>query len=154
MWWKTPPYWGDIMQGYRQSTPRAWGLLYTSWLDGLFGTPHVAWQALDTTLEYAWSGGKTAIALAEPLDSNNSGVPNYLEGTGDLDGDGVPDWLDPDIDGDGVANAIEVGLGLDPYDPADGHTLPASSRISLVVLAMLAGVVVLRRLMRRRQRSA
>ena len=147
-------HWGETMLNYRQSTPRAKGLLYTSWLDDLFSTPWVAWEALDTTLEYAWSGARTAVVLAEPLDSNKSGVPNYLEGTGDLDDDGIPDWLDLDIDGDGVSNAVELGLGLDPYDPDDGHDVPATGRTAAVVLAVLGGAALWGWLRRTRRTAA
>lgn len=48
----------------------------------------------------------------------------------DLDGDGIPDWLDDDIDGDGISNDHEVRLGFDPRDPnstppdLDGDGIP------------------------------
>lgn len=49
---------------------------------------------------------------------------------GDLDGDGVPDDVDPDIDGDGFANDDETTSGTDPRDDAsvppdlDGDYVP------------------------------
>ncbi len=36
--------------------------------------------------------------------------------TADLDGDGLPDAVDPDIDGDGALNNTESAVGTDPYD--------------------------------------
>ena len=36
---------------------------------------------------------------------------------GDLDGDGLPNEVDPDADGDGVNNADEIEAGLDPLNP-------------------------------------
>jgi PKD repeat protein len=49
-------------------------------------------------------------------DSDNDGKPDIQEGTGDLDGDGIPNYIDinegdgqlGDQDGDGVKNSIEV----------------------------------------------
>ena len=37
----------------------------------------------------------------------------------DMDGDGIPDGLDPDIDGDGINNDYEIQLGTDPQNPLD-----------------------------------
>jgi len=51
-------------------------------------------------------------------DDDENGVPNYVEGSGDLDQDGVPDYADPDNDGDGISDIVE-GTG----DP-DGDTIP------------------------------
>lgn len=42
----------------------------------------------------------------------------------DLDRDGIPDTLDPDVDGDGLSNAQELARGTDPRNPdTDGDTL-------------------------------
>ena len=57
-------------------------------------------------------------------DDDGDGALSFAEGAGDLDGDGTPNWLDPnDVDGpdadadlDGIDNATEAELGLDPYD--------------------------------------
>jgi hypothetical protein len=35
----------------------------------------------------------------------------------DLDGDGIPDVIDPDIDNDGFPNDLEIAFGSDPEDP-------------------------------------
>jgi len=64
-------------------------------------------------------------------DPDGDGIPNYLdldsdgdglldadEGTGDPDGDWLPNYLDLDSDGDNVADQAEVALGYDPYDAA------------------------------------
>jgi outer membrane protein OmpA-like peptidoglycan-associated protein len=62
-------------------------------------------------------------------DSDADGVDDSVEGSGDLDGDGVPNYLDPndtdgpigDLDGDGLTNQEEIDLGTDPTDPdSDG----------------------------------
>ena len=50
------------------------------------------------------------------------------EGEGDLDGDGVPNWMDPDSDGDGVPDRIEAGDD-DPSTPprdSNGDGVPDS----------------------------
>ncbi len=36
------------------------------------------------------------------FDSDQDGIPDETEGTGDIDGDGIPNYLDLDSDGDGV----------------------------------------------------
>ena len=42
----------------------------------------------------------------------------------DTDGDGIPNYLDPDSDGDGISDAEEKGPdGADPRD-TDGDTIP------------------------------
>lgn len=46
------------------------------------------------------------------LDSDGDTVPNSVEGCGDSDGDGVPDYLDTDSDDNGIPDSTE-------YDPAD-----------------------------------
>ena len=52
-------------------------------------------------------------------DSDGDGITDVAEGTGDPDGDGVPNYLDDDSDGDGVPDATE-GVG----DP-NGDGTPA-----------------------------
>jgi hypothetical protein len=43
---------------------------------------------------------------------------------GDLDGDGIPDRIDPDIDGDGLTNALEIVIGTDPRNgDTDGDSI-------------------------------
>jgi gliding motility-associated-like protein len=41
------------------------------------------------------------------LDSDNDGIPDSVEGTDDADGDGIPNYLDFDSDGDGIPDALE-----------------------------------------------
>jgi hypothetical protein len=53
-------------------------------------------------------------------DSDDDDVCNAEEGRGDLDGDGDPDFMDPDTDGDDVPDKIEGGQGAD----ADGDGIP------------------------------
>ncbi len=55
-------------------------------------------------------------------DADGDGTPDGTEGTGDVDGDGIPNYLDPndgdgpniDTDGDGLPNGVEVMIGTDP----------------------------------------
>ena len=56
-------------------------------------------------------------------ESDGDGRLDRDEGTGDADADGLPNYLDPDDadgpnadpDHDGLLNAVETGLGTDPY---------------------------------------
>ncbi len=50
-------------------------------------------------------------------DADNDGIPDAVEGPGDTDNDGIPDYLDTDSDGDGISDQIEAGD--DPTDPVD-----------------------------------
>lgn len=65
-----------------------------------------------------------------PYDSDDDGIPDYLdldsddnripdadENDNDIDGDGIPNWRDRDDDGDRINDDIE--LGPDALDPAD-----------------------------------
>jgi hypothetical protein len=55
------------------------------------------------------------LPFANPVSSNVDYIPwtGYRVGV-DTDGDGIPDWLDPDIDGDGALNWEETIAGTDP----------------------------------------
>lgn len=57
-------------------------------------------------------------------DSDDDGIADIYEGTQDLDGDGVPNYLDEDSDGDGASDASEWTDGTDPYDPGDSPGVP------------------------------
>jgi MYXO-CTERM domain-containing protein len=53
-------------------------------------------------------------------------IPDDVEGTGDSDGDGIPDYLDGDTDGDGILDLFEAG-DHDPTTPpidTDGDGTP------------------------------
>ncbi|MCK5808753.1 hypothetical protein KAH37_07205 [bacterium] len=70
-------------------------------------------------------------------DSDNDGIPDDVEGTDDVDGDGKPNYLDDDSDGDGILDKIEAPKGI-PVDTdsdgtpdfldteSDGDTIPDS----------------------------
>tara|TARA_B100001093_G_scaffold513996_1_gene587080 strand:- start:1601 stop:7132 length:5532 start_codon:yes stop_codon:yes gene_type:complete len=45
------------------------------------------------------------------IDSDNDGISDIDEGTGDTDGDGIPDYLDIDSDNDGIYDVVESGNG-------------------------------------------
>jgi hypothetical protein len=53
----------------------------------------------------------------EIIDSDGDGIPNSVEGVGDVDGDGIPNYLDLDSDGDGLLDNAEAGP--DPNNPID-----------------------------------
>jgi len=54
----------------------------------------------------------------QDTDSDDDGIPDQTEGTGDADGDSVPNYLDTDADGDGIPDNIE-GTG-----DTDGDSAP------------------------------
>jgi hypothetical protein len=53
-------------------------------------------------------------------DGDDDGVCNVREGRGDMDGNGVPNWDDPDTDGDGIDDVVEGDHQAD----ADGDGIP------------------------------
>jgi hypothetical protein len=69
-----------------------------------------------------------SIAVYDPLaDSDGDGISDPVEGSGDPDGDGIPNYLDLDSDGDGIPDEAEwVGDGttLDPHTDVDGDGIP------------------------------
>ncbi|MEP4534294.1 MAG: NPCBM/NEW2 domain-containing protein [Cyclobacteriaceae bacterium] len=46
-------------------------------------------------------------------DSDRDGIADTIEGTGDLDGDGMPNYLDTDSDGDGIPDSTEGNVDSD-----------------------------------------
>lgn len=61
-----------------------------------------------------------------PLDSDGDTIADEHEGTSDIDGDGIPNYLDLDSDGDGIPDAVEAGDD-DPFTPpvdTDGDGIP------------------------------
>jgi hypothetical protein len=70
---------------------------------------------------------------SDTLDTDQDGIPNHVEGDGDADGDGIPNWWDTDSDGDGIDDAEEGvadpdGDGIPNYldDDSDGDGIPDS----------------------------
>jgi hypothetical protein len=52
-------------------------------------------------------------------DADGDGIPDFREGTGDPDNDGIPNYLDLDSNNNGVPDRIEAGD--DPDGPVDGN---------------------------------
>jgi len=50
-------------------------------------------------------------------DDDNDGIPDAVEGGGDPDNDGLPNWFDTDSDGDGIGDTEEAGAN--PNNPVD-----------------------------------
>jgi hypothetical protein len=76
--------------------------------------------------------GTDAIVICpiDSVDSDADGIPDHLEGGGDVDGDGVPNFLDTDADGDGTDDALDncplvanPGQGAAPF----GQTVKAAN---------------------------
>ena len=55
------------------------------------------------------SSATTAIVISppNPVDTDSDGIPDYLEGGNDIDGDGLANFEDLDSDGDGEVDAVD-----------------------------------------------
>ncbi len=60
-------------------------------------------------------------------DSDNDGIPDSVEGGGDIDGDGQPNYADADSDGDGIPDWMEAGC---TSPPTNNETCPQAGRDS------------------------
>lgn len=87
----------------------------------LLGTDNVG-QSVSVVVYFTDQGGYNEAvqsgitATVSDLDSDNDGIFDLDEGTGDFDGDGTPNYLDDDSDGDGILDIDEGTVDSD----ADG----------------------------------
>ncbi len=58
--------------------------------------------------------------LASDGDLDDDGIADTVEGGADIDGDGLANVEDTDSDGDGAPDALESGLGRNPYANVEG----------------------------------
>ncbi len=77
-------------------------------------------------------------------DSDYDGILDIIEGAEDIDGDGVPNYLDLDSDGDGRSDRTEQSLGTDPYDAASPVSMPLQT-VPCALALLLAGWLTRRR---------
>ena len=155
-------------------TPATHDLSVEWWIDGVpQPSEHAATLVLDTT---GFAGGPHTVVcrvtddtelvrtdtagvcsdertwqlVADALtDSDGDGILDSVEGLGDVDSDGIPNYLDLDSDGDGASDNAEQNFGLDPYDASDQGTLPAPGALACIV-AMIAAFAMHRRTRRKR----
>ena len=87
----------------------------------------------------------TITVTSDPAaDADGDSIADVDEGTDDLDGDGLPNYLDTDSDGDGLADDYETATGTDPYDPNDPPATPIHYKTIVVLLLLLgAGLALL-----------
>ncbi len=80
------------------------------------GAPPARFRVGDATAA-RWAGdGSTAGCTG--VDTDHDGIADQVEGMGDADGDGIPNYLDDDSDGDGIPDSVEA-RSTDPCAPAD-----------------------------------
>jgi hypothetical protein len=78
-------------------------------------------------------------------DSDNDGIPDSVEGVADPDDDGLPNFIDADSDNDGASDALEHALGTNPYDVDNPTELPVGAfGIALVTALTIVSAAVLR----------
>jgi hypothetical protein len=75
----------------------------------------LAWGCDDSNSMYHWDAGADAFVPdgTQPChtytDTDGDTIPDSIEGEGDADGDGTPNYLDDDSDGDTIPDAQEAG---------------------------------------------
>jgi len=95
------------------------------------------------TIHYR-AGGQVTAATTVILGERGTTTQVDLVLEGDNDGDGIPDWADPDDDNDGIDDTTEVALGTDPtvadgdgpggvWSDADGDGLPGYIEVNLTL---------------------
>jgi hypothetical protein len=81
--------------------------------------------------------------IYEHLSFDGGGPPNTdpLEGVGDVDGDGIANFMDPDNDGDGMTDAVEQGQGsgVNLITPTITGTSPTSGLANSVFDVQVSG---------------
>ncbi len=83
------------------------------------------WRAATTNLQPLSATATATVTISGPTDDQDGdGIFDVVEGVGDPDYDGLPNFLDPDADGDSIADRME--WGEDPGTPLDhdGDGLP------------------------------
>lgn len=73
-------------------------------------------------------------------DSDGDGIPDNVEGPADLDGDGLANYLDTDSDSDGASDTEEWVRGTEPYQADPRVPLSAAAAALLAVALCLLGM--------------
>ena len=76
------------------------------------------------------------IADAQDTDADGDTIPDQLEGVGDVDGDGAPNFLDRDADGDGILDQVE-GTRDEDGDGIFDFLVPRNSALQKVFLPVV-----------------
>lgn len=74
------------------------------------------WLVVGTNVQMGANVAGNATATVY-LDTDGDTIPDSIEGTGDPDGDGIPNYLDLDSNNDGIPDKTQVGP--DPLHPVD-----------------------------------
>jgi len=68
----------------------------------------------------------TSLPAGPVVDTDNDSIPDHAEGLDDIDGDGIPNFMDTNSDGDAYSDLEETIAGTDPYEPADPFDFTAT----------------------------
>ncbi len=104
----------------------------------------VALSCLGLSAQAAIGRGYSQAFELDTMDSDGDGILDSIEGDGDPDQDGTPNYLDTDSDDDGVPDEVERTTGTDPYDAQDFLVLP-TYWMGVGLALLLAGFIVLRK---------
>ncbi len=87
----------------------------------------------------------TTVTALTSADSDGDGIPDNVEGSGDVDGDGTLNYLDTDSDDDGIDDHTEWILGSDPYDLLNPTAVPLNIAPLLILGLLVVSLHTLRK---------
>lgn len=116
------------------------------WLDLTIETPDTDGDGIADDVEGGGDADGDGVPDYQEVDADADGLGDAAEGTGDVDNDGIPNFLDTDSDGDGAGDALETAQGTNPYDAADTPNLPVAALPILGAMAVAVGFYAARSL--------
>jgi hypothetical protein len=95
----------DVGDYHRMLLPDAYTLT--------FAAPDHADKTIEGIVVGSGAATRLDVEITSSIDSDGDGILDAIEGGGDPDGDGIPNWLDSDSDGDGIPDATEGVADID-----------------------------------------
>lgn len=93
-------------------------------------------DGIPDSIEGTGDSDNDGISNAQDTDADNDTLLDQLEGTGDVDGDGTPNFLDRDADGDGIPDQVE-GTHDENGDGVFDFLVPRNTAQQLIFLPVI-----------------
>jgi len=107
-----------------------WGYFKRTPVINLSSTTNVIMSVQESTKNYFVVTNPTSKRIIVGYSATLKRDQKVIRIYSDIDGDNIPDYLDPDIDGDSFSNEDEIAAGTDPYDASD---IPGPTPSSLYI---------------------